>query len=103
MKTPSAVLPRLTDTDIVTMLRDASPELRRQALEALFPHSTGAVLVTLSKTETRVSTSQTIDAPRMFAAGLFLCQEFGKHLGLQLSWLPKPADDKQIVIAQGVG
>jgi hypothetical protein len=100
MKPKLTVSPaELTDSDIVTMLRSDNPEDRRIALGQLFPDG-GAVMVSMGPKGSAISASATVDAGRMFGGVLYLAQQLGKPLGLQLNWVQPPEDPSKIVVAQ---
>lgn len=92
----------MDEVDIVEGLRSEDVEERTHALDALFPDSGGAILLHVKDlANTRVSTSSKCDAPRCFAALLFLAQQFGKHLGLKLAWVSEPGDSSKLVVPNG--
>lgn len=97
------LLPRepvsLSDTDLVAMLRGDDNEKRRAALDALFPN-TSAVLLVARRDSVGFSTTTQIDAGRVFNGLLYVAQQAGSLLGLQLNWVPDPAQDKKLVVAQ---
>ena len=98
----SSKQPRMvtTDTDIVTGLRHHDPDIRRQALEALFPEST-AILVNPTKTGTNTTTTSKLDANRSFIALLFVAQGLGRFLGMELNWIQAPPKQDGIQIVPG--
>jgi hypothetical protein len=92
--------PALTDTDIVAGLRSEDPNRRRYALDRLFPNE-GATLITCRAMSTAVSTSSKIDASRMFVGLLFVAQQLGKVVGLQLNWAQDHQSDAGKIIVPG--
>ncbi len=92
----------MDEVDIIEGLRSEDVAERTQALDALFPDCGGVVLLHIKDpANTRISTSSKCDASRCFAALLFLAQQFGKHLGLMLSWVPDPTNPAKIVVPNG--
>ncbi len=88
--------------DIIEDLRSDDADDRTEALNALFPNCGGAILVHVKDlNQTVVTASTECDASRSFAALLYLAQQFGKHLGLQLQWVPEPEDRTKLVIPNG--
>jgi len=76
---------------IVDGLRSDSPQKRQQALDQLFLGSkSGAVLLQAGTLSLYATTTTSTDAGRLFNGLLYLAQQFGKPLGLQLSWVPEP-------------
>lgn len=94
---------RLTDTDIVAGLRHDDHGVRQAALEALYPHGSGAVLIHSKKDVAQITATTRVDAGRVFNALLWLSQNVGKHLGLALHWVPEQVveDPNKIQIVPG--
>lgn len=99
---PDKPLRALTDTDIVTGLRSDDQDTRQAALEALFPTGAGAVLVQAKAQAATITATRRVDAGRVFNALLWLSQNVGAHLGLQLNWIPTQPDPRQIQVAQSL-
>ena len=90
----------LTNDEIVEGLRNADDAKRRAALDALFPEG-GVFMIKAGELATRTTATRTCDPSRMFIALLYLAQQFGKHLGMQLSWVPEPDEQGGVIVPEG--
>lgn len=90
----------ITDTDIVAGLRSDDPKRRQVALDALTagPGSFGAIFVHAQAMQSAVSSTSTLDAGRLFTAMLFLAQQLGAQVGLQLGWVPRQPGKDEIIV-----
>lgn len=80
-----------TAQQIVDGLRGEDPECRQKALDQLFLGSkNGAVLLQARALTVQATTTSRLDAGRLFNGLVYLAQQFGKAIGLQLAWVPEP-------------
>jgi len=98
---PSTPPRRVSDTEIVAGLRSDDEVKRREALESLFPHGGGAVLIHARPDSAQITATTRVDAGRMFNALLWLSQNVGKHLGLALGWIPTVEEQSKIQLVSG--
>jgi len=84
-----------TDTDIVAGLKSDDPDVRKLALEALFPLTKGAVLVNTLKDGNAITATDNLDAPRVFGAVLYLAVQLGRFLGMDLNWIAANPNAKE--------
>jgi hypothetical protein len=94
-----------SDADMIRALKSDDTQVRKEALTAMFPFQS-AVLIVTDKKNTAVTATDKMDAPSVFQALLFVAQQVGKFLGLQLNWMPDPevakaSEDKIIVAPEG--
>lgn len=94
--------PVASDADLLAGIKSSNKDVRRMALNAIFPlHS--AVLIVTDPKNTMVTATDRMDAPSVFQGLLFVAQQIGRFLGLELNWIPDPAKQKteadKIVIA----
>lgn len=99
---PKIEAPPMTDTDIVVGLQSEDEHERQRALEALFPDGSAVIIHSTGK-QVRLSTTKQMDAGRIFNGLLFLSQEIGRYLGLQLHWIPTgdPNANKLVIAPAG--
>ena len=84
-----------TDAEIIAALKDDDPNVRKLALDALFPLTKGTVLINSTKDGNQITATDNLDASRVFGAVLFVAIQLGKFMGMELNWLAHPGQQQQ--------
>lgn len=84
-----------TDAEIVTALKSHDPDVRKLALQALFPLTKGAVLINSTKDGNEITATDNLDASRVFGAILYVAIQLGKFMGMELNWIAHPGQQQQ--------